>query len=144
MSQTETSHISRNSSLLNVSSCLNGSEGCGLIPAFIFWRSATSHCFCHQNNSLTFNLLFLFLQNSGGEGGLVGGPLPDNQGALPKKVFAPRGDLPAAGRGDRRQAAQAHEVGVLRQMHRVRPALLTHDEEETPLQSMRKRKLTCP
>ncbi len=81
---------------------------------------------------------FFHFQYSSRKGGLVGIPLPNDQGVVSEEVFAtnrPR-DAEAAGIGDRPEAAEVVEDGVHPEVHGLRNAL-HHDEEETQLSSLR-------
>ena len=85
--------------------------------------------------------LVLCPQDPRREGGVAGGSVPDDQGAVPKKVFPPRGprDPQAPGLGNRSQAAPPPQVGDHLQVHGMRAAIL-NDEEEAQLSSLRDRK----
>ena len=69
---------------------------------------------------------------------MAGGPLPDDQGAVPKKILTkdrPR-HAPASGIGDREEAASPPQDGLDPEVHGLRNPVHP-DEEETQLQSLR-------
>ena len=71
---------------------------------------------------------------------MAGGPLPDDQGAVPEEILTkdrPR-HAPASGIGDREEAASPPQDGLDPEVHGLRHPL-HNDEEEAQLQGLRHR-----